>query len=161
MSDVTATSSPVKISWLIGVAAAFLIFAAIGIYSTRMTNDYEDYDQQQAQIRYAKLAKYRDETTKTLTSAAWVDQDRGIIRIPIEEAMMKEVDVLKGATTMMGQEIPGAKPAAPKAPAPAVPAPSTNAAPVAAQPPATKDNPGAPAPAPNAPVPTSPAPAKP
>jgi hypothetical protein len=125
MSDETATSSPIKASWLIGVALAFAIFAAIAGYSSRMTHDYLDYDQQQAQIRYGKLAKYRTDTTQTLTTAAWVDQTKGTVRIPIEEAMTREVDTLKATTAAMGQEIPGTKPA----PKPASAAPTTNAAP--------------------------------
>ena len=35
----------VKISWIFWTLLAFTIFAAIAAYSSRMTNDYTDYDQ--------------------------------------------------------------------------------------------------------------------
>jgi hypothetical protein len=40
-----------------------------------------------------ELAHYRDEKRKLLDSAAWIDKDRGIARIPISDA----IDIMSGA----------------------------------------------------------------
>jgi hypothetical protein len=146
MSHPTATHSQIKISWLIGIAAAFALFAVIGAYSARMTRDYSDYDQDRANQRYQTLATLQAAEGKLLNpvdekgkpSAVWVDQDKGIISIPIEEAMAKEVDDLKAKPVAAGVEInPPAPAAAPSATTPATPAPSagsTNAAPATPSP---------------------------
>jgi hypothetical protein len=121
------TPSTLKTSWLVGIAAAFLIFAVIASYSARMTQDYEGFDAQRAQARYETLHKLEDDAHKTLTTADWVDQDKGTVRIPIQEAMLREIDTLKSQPPAAGAAIPGA--------APASSVPATNAAPAAASPP--------------------------
>jgi hypothetical protein len=126
MSDPTTAQPKVKFTWFIGIAAGFLIFVAIGTYSSRMTRDYPDYDEQQAQARVATLEKLRQDAHALLNpvnpndpkgppTAEWVDQDKGIVRIPIEEAMTKEVDTLKGKPAATGAEILGAVPPPPAA----------------------------------------------
>lgn len=145
MSEETASQPQIKITWLIGTLVAFAIFALIGGYSARMTQTYTDYDQDQATIRYANLAQEQKAESKLINpvdkdgkaTAEWVDQDKGFIRIPIEEAMAKEVDTLKVEPLVIACAIPGA--VAPAAPAPA-PA-TTNAAPVQTPAPAAKAKP--------------------
>lgn len=148
MSDETS-QSPIKTSWLVGIALAFVLFVAIASYSARMTQDYSDYDQDRAAQRYDNLKKLQADENKQLNpvdkdgkpTAMWVDQDKGVISIPIEQAMTKEVDDLKAKVPGPGNEIhPPAPAPAPAAPAPAA-APSTNgapAAPAAPAPPAAK-----------------------
>jgi len=134
MSDELPPSSRFKISWLIGIAAAFAIFALIAAYSSRMTNDYPSYDRGRAQVRYETLAKVQSAENALIEpvddqgkpTAAWVDQTKGTVRISIEEAMAKEIDTLKSQPAAQGSEIPGAAPAAP---APATPAPAAPANP--------------------------------
>jgi len=134
MSEETASPPQIKFSWLVGTVAAFAIFAVIGAYSARMTQTYTDYDEDRAAQRYANLAQVRADENKLLypldenkkPTAEWVDQDKGIVRIPIDEAMSREIDTLKAQQPAVGCEIPGSVPAPPPAP----PAP-TNAAPVA------------------------------
>jgi hypothetical protein len=129
MSDETASQHGIKVSWLIGIMAALALFAVVGAYSTRMTWDYTDYDQDRATQRYETLKKLRADESKLINpvddkgnpTAEWVDATKGSIRIPIEEAMVKEVDVLKSVSQHQGQAIPAAAPAAA----------STNAAPAA------------------------------
>jgi hypothetical protein len=139
MSEETATQPQIKIAWLIGIVAAFAIFAAIAGYSARMTNDYSDYDQQRAEVRLTNLASVRKAENALLypvddqgkPTAEWVDQAKGTIRIPIEEAMDKEIGALKMQAPAVGNDInppapaakPGAAPATP-AGAPAAPAPA-------------------------------------
>jgi hypothetical protein len=128
-----------KFGWLIGVALAFSIFAFVGWYSARMTNDFPDFDHDRAVARYATLAKVRETEDKLLNpvddqgkpTAVWVDQDKGLIQIPIDEAMMHELADLKNQPAAQGCEVPGAAPA----PAPPPPAPATtNAAPAVPKP---------------------------
>jgi hypothetical protein len=143
MSDEIASQPRIKITWLIGTAAAFALFAVIGAYSSRMTWDTTDYDQERAAQRYATLAKLRQDEGKLINpvdaqgkpTAEWVDQTKGIVRIQIEEAMAEEIDTLKAQPAAMGAEIPAAVP-----PAPATPV-STNAAPAKPAAPAAKPNP--------------------
>ena len=137
MSDENVYHPQIKFSWLIGTVAAFAIFALIGAYSARMTQTYSDYDQDRASQRYATLAQVRHDEQALLypvdaqghSTAAWVDQDKGLIRIPIDEAMDKEVDALKAKPVQIGAAIPGAVP--PPAPAAAPTAPAKPAAPPA------------------------------
>jgi hypothetical protein len=123
MSDETAYPPRIKIAWLIATLAAFALFVVIGAYSRRMARDYTDYDQDQATQRYATLAQVRHDEQALISTAEWVDQSKGVVRIPIEEAMSREVDTLKAQPLAMGAELPAA---VPPAPAPA----STHAAPV-------------------------------
>jgi hypothetical protein len=130
MSDETAPQSRIKITWLIGTLAAFALFAVIAAYSARMTRNYSDFDHERAKARYETLDKVRHAEQLLLSpvdaqgkpTAEWVDQAKGIVRIPIEEAMVREIDTLKSQPVAMGGEIPGTVPPAPAAPA-------TNAAP--------------------------------
>jgi hypothetical protein len=123
-----------KYSSLVWVALAFGIFAIVGFYSARMTGDYPDYDHGRAEQRKVTLAKVEHDENAQLNpvddkgnpTAVWVDQDKGVIQIPIGEAMTHELVDLKNEPLGPGAMVPGA--AAPAPPAPA-PAPATNAAP--------------------------------
>jgi hypothetical protein len=146
MTDLAATPSPIKFRWIPGLLAVFLIFVVIGVYSTRVANRTETYDDGQAAERYDKLAKQQADDTKTLTTADWVDQGKGIVRLPIDEAIPQEIAVLKAKPEQMGAAIPGATPTTPSSIPAAAPneapagspqaSPSTNAAPAPATPPA-------------------------
>jgi hypothetical protein len=140
MSDLAATPSPIKFRWIPGLIAVFLVFVVIGIYSTSVANHTSTYDDDQAAERYAKLAKQQADDTKTLTTADWVDQSKGVVRIPIDEAVPQEIAALKAKPEQAGEAIPGAAPTAPStmpasAPNPAPASPSTNAAPTPVTPP--------------------------
>jgi len=126
-----------------------VLFVVIAAYSSRMTWDYKNYDQDRAEQRYETLNKVRQAEQALLNpvnpsdpkgppTAEWVNQDKGVIRIPIEEAMAREIDTLKAQPAGAGAEIPVAVPPAPAKAAPGSPPPATgatNAAPTA-QPPA-------------------------
>jgi len=142
MSSETASPSSIKFTWLIGILAALAIFAVIAGYSGHMTRAYPSYDQQRANDRYATLAKLRADENAIINpvddkghpTAEWVDQAKGVVRIPIDEAMAKELDTLKSQPVKIGSAIPVVPPPAAPAAAPAKPdasAASTNAAPAA------------------------------
>ena len=113
MSHEIASQPQVKTVWLIGILAAFAIFMLIAGYSSRMTNDYPDYDQQRAQQRYETLKKVQSAEDALLTprdaqgnpTAEWVDQTKGVIRIPIQEAMAREVEALKSQQAGVGSPL--------------------------------------------------------
>jgi len=115
------------------------IFALVAFQSSRIAQDTTGYDDDQAKLRAEKLAKLQAADQKTLTTADWVDKDKGIVRIPINEAMTEEVSVLQAKPVGMGREIrgvmapaaPAAAPATNSAPAPASSGATTNAAPAA------------------------------
>ena len=136
---------PIKFRWYLSVAAVLFLFVVVGVYSTRMANNTTGYDDQQAALRKARLDKMQEADRKTLTTADWIDQAKGTVRIPIDEAMPEEVAALKAKPVAIGTAIEGAAPApaAPgAAPAPAgtpaastnAPTAATNAAPAAAAP---------------------------
>ena len=139
MSDENVYHPQIKMTWLIGTLAAFAIFALIGAYSARMTQTYTDYDQDRAAQRYANLAEVRHDEQALLypvdaqghSTAVWVDQDKGIIHIPIDEAMAREVDALKAKPVQVGALVPGAVPPPAPAPAPAETAPAKPGTPAA------------------------------
>lgn len=127
-------TTPIKFRWYFSVAITLFIFVVVGVYSSQMANNNTSgYDEQQAQIRKAKLDKMQDTDRKTLTTADWIDKDKGIVRIPIDEAMTEEVGVLKAKAPAMGSALPVAAPVAPAAPAASTPA-ATNAAPATPSP---------------------------
>jgi hypothetical protein len=116
----TATST-FQLRWYLSVAVALLIFAVVGVYSIRMADDTTGYDHEQAAERSQKLATMQALDAKTLGTADWIDKDKGIVRIPIDEAMAQEVPVLAAKPVTMGVAIPGAAVPAP-ASAPVTPA---------------------------------------
>ena len=128
MSDATSSPPRIKIAWLVGTAAAFALFALIGAYSSSMSWHYTDFDAQRAADRATTLAKLQEDENKLLTGPAdWIDQTKGVIHIPVDEAIPLEIESLKSESPQVGCEIVGAS---------AAPA-STNAAPTAATPPST------------------------
>jgi hypothetical protein len=146
MSTATVTPAPAKVSWYFTVAAVLFLFVLVGLYSARIAHETTGYDDEQAQIRLATLHKMQDTDRKTLTTADWIDQDKGIVRIPIFEAMTEEVPVLAAKPLAMGTAIPGATAMntvpAKNAPSAATGAPpaangSTNAVPTGSAPPTT------------------------
>lgn len=146
MSDPAAISSPIKLRWIPGLIAVFLVFVVIGVYSSRVANRTDTYDDDQAALRYDKLAKQQADDAQTLTTADWVDQGKGIVRLPVDEAIPQEIAALKAKPEQMGAAIPGATPttlgsipaAAPNEASAGAPqaSPSTNAVPAPAAPPA-------------------------
>jgi hypothetical protein len=144
MTDALASPSPIKLRWAFALVVVFLIFVVIATYSSRMAQDTTGYDYQRAAERKANLDKLRADDEKTLTTADWIDQTKGIVRIPIDEAMPETVIALQAKPARMGAAIPGTAPVkantVPASAANAAPAgspqaaPSTNAA--SAQPPA-------------------------
>jgi len=73
-------------AWL-GVVLLFLVFGLIVLAFVGPVKRSSDYEQKRAANREAKLKAQREQDTTALTGYAWVDQNKGVVRIPIERAM--------------------------------------------------------------------------
>ncbi len=162
MPDISPAPTPIKFRWILGILAAFSLFALVAVYSSSMAWHHQDYDQKRAVVRYANLKALRADEAKLLSpvdaegqpTVEWIDQAKGVVRIPINEAMVKEVETLK-AKTPQSFAVPIVAPAPAPAPAPAAasspsdtkpvpPAPSSpngSEVPVNSHPPATAGQP--------------------
>ena len=118
--------SPAPFSTWFGVVLLILLFGAIAVAIIGPAPRGDTYEQQRAQNREKKLKDLRDEDAKALTSYAWIDKNKGSVRIPIERAMELAIaDLAKKKPTSAGpiaapspeESAPAAGPAAPS-PAP-------------------------------------------
>jgi len=121
-------------AWL-GVVLLFFIFGLIVLAVIGPSRRVSDYEQRRAYNRQTKLQAQREQDAAALTGYAWVDKNKGSVRIPIERAMEVSLTELAGKKPAPGSPIvaPGGEaPAAaagvgtpPSAPAPpASPSPS-------------------------------------
>lgn len=145
-----------------------MLLFLIGIVATLALKHYmggtDAYELQRAAKRIEARQAIEGEAKKLLHTNEWVDQGKGVIRLPIEQAMAMEIAAIKAepprpAAYTVGAAVPipaSAQPAKPAAaPIPAAkgavkPAPATG---TSSAPTATASAPAAPA---AAPAPTSP-----
>ena len=104
----------------IGVVLLFAFFGLLVLVVIGASPRGNKYEQKRAQARIEKL-QAQEEKNKALTSYAWVDKNKGVVRIPIAEAMKLTVTELSTKKPM---------PANPIATPPPNPAPETAASPV-------------------------------
>lgn len=117
--------SPAPFSTWLGVVLLLLVFGAIVIAVIGLAPRSDTYEQKRATDRAKKLKDLRDDDTKALTSYAWIDKNKGTVRVPIERAM--ELTVAELANKKPTAAGPIATPptaAAPGGAAAASPAPS-------------------------------------
>jgi len=86
--------SPAPFSTWLGVVLLLLVFGAIAIAIIGPAPRGDTYEQQRAQDRAKKLKDLRDEDAKALTTYAWIDKNKGTLRVPIERAMELTVSEL-------------------------------------------------------------------
>ena len=104
MSD--TAPNPIKLRWFFWTPLGLALFVVIGFYSVKMTEHYDSFEDKRAAARYETLHKLQANEQAILTTADWVDQGKKIVRIPIDEAMAEEIDVLKAKPLVMGGLIP-------------------------------------------------------
>lgn len=112
-----------------GIVLLFLLFGVIVVAVVGPTPRTDTYEKMRAENRLKKLKDARDEDAKALSKYAWVDKNKGTVRLPIERAM--ELTVTELANKKPAAAGPIASPAASAAPggvAAATPAPSTSPA---------------------------------
>lgn len=75
-----------KAAWLLAVVGAFLIVGAL-VFAMRRYTHTEPLNANRAAERAAALKELRATEADALTSVAWIDQSKGLVRLPISEAM--------------------------------------------------------------------------
>lgn len=73
-------------AWL-GVVLLFAVFGAFVWVAIGAAPRGTDFEEKRAKNRSDKLKATHDEAEKNLHSYAWVDKNKGVARIPIEQAM--------------------------------------------------------------------------
>lgn len=109
--------SPAPLSTWFGVVLLLFLFGAIAVAIIGPTPRGDTYEQKRARDREEKLKKMRDEDTAALTTYAWVDKNKGTVRVPIERAI--ELTVADLANKKPAPAGPIATPAAEASAAPA------------------------------------------
>src|SRR5437667_4982730 len=120
-------------TWL-GVVLLFALFGVIVLAIIGPMPRGSDYEETRARKRMENLKTAREDAEKVLNTYAWVDKNKGVVRIPISRAM--ELTVAQLAQRKPMQAGPIATPA-PETHAAAVstsPAPGGSPRPAAAQP---------------------------
>ena len=83
--------SPAPFSTWLGVVLLMVLFGALAVAIIGPAPRGDTYEQQRAQNREKKLKDLRDEDAKALAAYAWIDKNKGSVRIPIERAMQVTV----------------------------------------------------------------------
>ena len=120
--------SPAPFSTWLGVVLLLGVFGAIAVAIIGPAPRGDSYEQQRAEARIKKLKDLRDEDLKALTAYAWIDKNKGTVRLPIERAM--QVTLVELAKKKPAPAGPVASPVASAAPGGAAappPAPSSPA----------------------------------
>ena len=110
------TQSPAPFSTWFGVVLLMFLFGAIAVGIIGPAPRGDTYEQQRAQNREKKLKDLRDEDAKALTGYAWIDKNKGSVRIPIERAMQLTVAELASKKPAMAGPIATPAPEASGAP---------------------------------------------
>jgi hypothetical protein len=120
--------SPAPFSTWLGVVLLLLAFGAIAVAIIGPAPRGDTYEQKRAQDRAKKLKDLRDEDAKALATYAWIDKNKGTVRVPIERAI--ELTVAELSNKKPASAGPIASPPAAAAPggaAAASPAPTASA----------------------------------
>jgi hypothetical protein len=116
----------------IGVVLLFAFFGLLALVIIGASPRGNSYEEKRAQARTEKLLAAHEEHIKALTTYAWVDKSKGVVRIPITEAMQLTMAELtqKAPAPANPIALPEASPPAQAtAPSTASPAPSPSTAP--------------------------------
>jgi len=128
MADPAQLQSRAPFSAWLGVVLLFLLFGAIAIAIIGPAPRGDSYEKMRAENRVKKLKDARDEEAKALTAYAWVDKNKGTVRVPVERAM--ELTVAELANKKPAPAGPIATPEASAAPGGAAgPSPASSPSP--------------------------------
>jgi len=114
----------------IGVVLLFALFGLIALVVVRAAPRGNNYEKKRSENRFKKLEDAQKENVAALTTYSWADKTKGIVHIPITDAMkLTLVELAQKKPTAAGP-IPAESPAAAPAPAPnASAAPVSNSTP--------------------------------
>src|SRR5204862_6756613 len=86
-TEQTRIQSPAPFSTWVGVVLLFALFGAIVVAVIGPTPRGDSYEKMRAEARAKKPKDAREEDSKALTSNAWIDKNKGTVRLPIGRAM--------------------------------------------------------------------------
>jgi hypothetical protein len=87
MADLPQLQSRAPLSTWFGVVLLFVLFGAIVLAVIGPAPRGDNYEKMRAENRLKKLKDARDEDAKALNGYAWIDKNKGTVRLPIERAM--------------------------------------------------------------------------
>src|SRR6202051_882612 len=87
MANSERFQSPAPFSTWVGVVLLFALFGVIVVAVIGPAPRGDSYEQMRAETRTKKLKDARDEEAKALTGYAWIDKNKGTVRLPIDRAM--------------------------------------------------------------------------
>ena len=129
MADPTPVQSPAPFATWLGVVLLFTLFGAIVLAIIGPTPRGDTYEKIRAENRIKKLKDARDEDAKALNAYAWIDKNKGTVRLPVERAMELTVADLASKKPAVAGPIATPETAAVPGGAAASPAPSPSAQP--------------------------------
>jgi type II secretory pathway pseudopilin PulG len=106
-------------TWL-GIVLLFAVFGMIAFVMMKASARGDTYEKKRAKVRAEKLEAAQKENLTALTTYGWVDKNKGVVRIPVDQAMKLTLAELADKKPTVGEPIVVASPAA---------APQTSAAP--------------------------------
>src|SRR5207247_6545073 len=127
-------------TWL-GVVLLFALFGVIVLAIIGPMPRGGDYEETRAKKRMEKLKTVREDAETALNTYAWVDKNKGVVRIPISRAM--ELTTAELAKQKPAPAGPIATPQAQSPAPPTSPAPGASPTPGAAQPAGSPSTPAA------------------
>jgi FtsZ-interacting cell division protein ZipA len=115
----------------IGVLLLFGFFGLVALVVVGASPRGTNYEKKRAKARTEKLEAMHDQTNNALTTYGWVDKTKGVVRIPINDAMKLTVAELSQkkpapANPIATTEAQSPAPQSPTAP-PTAPSPSASA----------------------------------
>src|SRR2546430_5370722 len=126
-TEQTRIQSPAPFSTWVGVVLLFALFGVMVVAVIGPSPRGDTYEKIRAETRAKKLKDARDEESKALTTYAWVDKNKGTVRLPIDRAMELTVADLANKKPAPANPIAGPESsAAPGGAAAASPAPSAS-----------------------------------
>jgi hypothetical protein len=117
-------------TWL-GVVLLFAFFGLLALVILKAAPRGTDYEKKRAEVRAKKLEEAQKENLTALTTYGWVDKNKGVARIPINEAMQIMLVELPDKKPKAAGPIAAASPSASPAPS-AGSSPSASASPTPA-----------------------------
>ena len=108
-----------SMAYVAGILGCFLIVAAL-VLAMRLYTQPAPLGEERAAVRRKALAELRAAEADELTTYAWLDQGKGVVRLPIAEAMklsLRECQNPAAARSNLIARVEKATAVAPKAPA--------------------------------------------
>jgi hypothetical protein len=112
----------------------FALFAMIAFVVVKASPRGNDYEKKRAEVRFKKLEDARKEYLPAMTTYAWADKAKGVVRIPVEHAMQLTLAQLADSKPAPAGPIAAPVPSAAESPAAnasASPTPNASATPAA------------------------------